>query len=564
MIWRHLISSFTALAGLVAAPAGVFAQGTGFIYQGRLAVGGTAVNGAFDFQFKLQDSATAGLQIGPVVTAAPVGVTGGVFAVNLDFGAGAFNGAARWLEIGVRTNGSALAHQVLSPRQAIAYTPLALYALTVADGSVTAAKVSGVLSSASIPALDASKITSGVLASNRLPANVAYTETASPAGMTVVSADAQDAALLARGYRNFSKIAAPAWVNGTGLGMPAPRAEHTAVWTGQEMMVWGGKLAGGAYSGSGGRYNPDADAWQVVSTVNAPSGRSRHTAVWTGLEMIVWGGFDGATYLGDGGRFAVAGQTWAGMATTLAPAPRHRHVAVWTGSRMAIWGGYNVTSGALADGAHYSPTNNVWATIPTTGAPAARAGASVVWTGTRGLIWGGEGAGGFLDSGRQLVCFSGVPVGWAAITQTGAPLARSGHTAVWTGTNMIVWGGLGAGGYLADGAAYNPTTDAWTSVSSSNAPTARALHNALWTGAEMVIFGGENGAGAAVTGAAYDPATDKWRTLSNPGAPQARSGATGVWTGSEAIFFGGMNNVTPLGELQRLTPQTAWYLFRKL
>ena len=52
--------------------------------------------------------------------------------------------------------------------------------------------------------------------------------------------------------------------------------------------VWGG-LAGG-YSNSGGRYNPATDSWTPTGTINAPAGRARHTAVWTGSEMIVWGG----------------------------------------------------------------------------------------------------------------------------------------------------------------------------------------------------------------------------------------------------------------------------------
>ena len=552
------------MAWLVGGPVGVFAQGTGFTYQGRLSQNAAPANGFYDLQFKLQDAATAGLQIGPPVTTAPLAVTGGVFAVTLEFGAGAFNGAARWLEITVRTNGSVLAYQVLSPRQAITYTPLALYALTVADGAVTAAKVGGVLDSGSIPGLDASKITSGVLASNRLPANLAYTDTTSPAGLTVVSSDPQDAALLARGYRYFSKIAAPVWVDGSGISVPAARVEQAAVWTGQELVVWGGKLSADNYSAAGARYNADLDAWQTVSPVNAPSARSRHTAVWTGLEMIVWGGFNGSTYLADGGRFSVANQTWSSVATTAAPAARDRHVAVWTGARMVIWGGRNLTTGVLSDGAHYSPANNLWTTLATANAPAARAGASAVWTGSRVVIWGGDGANGFLNSGGQLICFSGVPVGWTTNNLTGAPAARSGHTAVWTGTNMIVWGGLGLAGYLGDGAAYNPATDTWTPLPLANAPTARTLHSALWTGSEMLIYGGETASGAVATGAAYDPLTDKWRMLGYSGGPQARSGAAAVWTGSEAVFFGGMNGVTPLAALQRLTPQPAWYLFRKL
>ena len=47
---------------------------------------------------------------------------------------------------------------------------------------------------------------------------------------------------------------------------------------------------------TGGRYNPSTDSWTATSTTNAPSARADHTAVWTGSEMIVWGGGDAATF----------------------------------------------------------------------------------------------------------------------------------------------------------------------------------------------------------------------------------------------------------------------------
>ena len=54
------------------------------------------------------------------------------------------------------------------------------------------------------------------------------------------------------------------------------------------MIVWGGCNDSGSLN-TGGRYNPSTDSWTATSTTNAPAGRV-HTAVWTGSEMIVWGG----------------------------------------------------------------------------------------------------------------------------------------------------------------------------------------------------------------------------------------------------------------------------------
>src|SRR5207247_1522920 len=130
--------------------------------------------------------------------------------------------------------------------------------------------------------------------------------------------------------------------------VPDGRYNHTAVWTGSEMIVWGGQTdCPPCYSYTGGRYNPETDSWTATSITNAPSSRQDHTAVWTGSEMIVWGG-DGYSYgYGDvntGGRYNPGADTWTATTTMGAPAPRSHHTAVWTGIEMIVWGG--VTPGA--------------------------------------------------------------------------------------------------------------------------------------------------------------------------------------------------------------------------
>lgn len=59
---------------------------------------------------------------------------------------------------------------------------------------------------------------------------------------------------------------------------------------GPAVIVWGG-YDGSAVLGSGARHDPTADVWLPMSTIGAPDGRMAHTAVWTGTEMIVWGGY---------------------------------------------------------------------------------------------------------------------------------------------------------------------------------------------------------------------------------------------------------------------------------
>src|SRR5438128_5826334 len=106
-----------------------FVQTTPFTYQGRLIAGGTAANGSYDLQFTLWDALSGGTQQPqptPVtVTRNAVGVANGIFTVQLDFGAGAFPGADRYLEIGARPAGGG-ACTILSPRQQITATPYAV------------------------------------------------------------------------------------------------------------------------------------------------------------------------------------------------------------------------------------------------------------------------------------------------------------------------------------------------------------------------------------------------------------------------------------------------------
>src|SRR5436190_644518 len=98
------------------------------------------------------------------------------------------------------------------------------------------------------------------------------------------------------GMGNGSEISVPLdcadnnWTATSTVNAPDARGFHTAVWTGREMIIWGGFNFSSGFFNSGARYNPAADHWMATSTANAPSVRQSHTAVWTGREMIVWGG----------------------------------------------------------------------------------------------------------------------------------------------------------------------------------------------------------------------------------------------------------------------------------
>jgi N-acetylneuraminic acid mutarotase len=312
--------------------------------------------------------------------------------------------------------------------------------------------------------------------------------------------------------------AANSWTALPSNGAPAARWFHTAVWTGSELMVWGGQGSSG-YLNDGGRYNPVTDSWTALPTNGAPAARWCHTAVWAGSEMIIWGGtyFSGdfGYPCNDGGRYDPVANSWTMVPTNGAPAVRAEHTAVWTGSEMIIWGG------GLNDGGRYNPTANSWTALPATGAPAARYDHTAVWTGSEMIIWGGaKGTSWFFNDGGRYNPAANV---WTALPTNGAPAARSYHTAVWTGGEMIVWGGEGSipPFYRNDGGRYNPTANSWTGVPNNGAPVARIRHTAMWTGSKMILFGGFPDGGICLS--------DTWSYYPyGPAVRISRSGSTGA------------------------------------
>jgi N-acetylneuraminic acid mutarotase len=172
-------------------------------------------------------------------------------------------------------------------------------------------------------------------------------------------------------------------------GAPSSRQGNTAVWTGEEVIVWGGArgLNHVRYLNTGGRYDPDANTWRPTSTVDTPEERSGHTAVWTGEEMIVWGGARDTTgEPGTGGRYDPATDTWRTVALDGAPIARNRPYSAWTGTEMIVWGGIPF----LNTGGRYDPLSDRWTPTSTAGAPEGRDGQSAIWAETLLVVWGGD------------------------------------------------------------------------------------------------------------------------------------------------------------------------------
>src|SRR5436190_81053 len=143
---------------------------------------------------------------------------------------------------------------------------------------------------------------------------------------------------------------------------------------------WGGTNGSGALI-TGGKYNPLTDTWTTTTTTNAPLGRYRHTAVWSGTEMIVWGGRNAAFScfdLNTGGKYNPVTNSWTVITVTNAPSERESHTTVWTGNEMVVWGGHTYDCNPpfnqipLGNGAKYNPGTDTWTATTNTNAPTAR------------------------------------------------------------------------------------------------------------------------------------------------------------------------------------------------
>lgn len=327
-----------------------------------------------------------------------------------------------------------------------------------------------------------------------------------------------------------------------------PRSGATATSTGSEVIVWGGNAGGdGPISlADGAAYDPAADSWRSIPM--PPTGATYdawYEAVWTGAEMVIWGGRRGADPVSVGAAYDPLTDNWREIPTGPLSA-RFNHSMVWTGSEVIVWGGdaADDSEAPLADGAAYDPSTDLWRVIAA-GPLEARSGHIAVWTNDAYasdamLIWSGQGTGeAFLVTGAL---YNPRADGWRLIDSPQIP-PRVGATAVWTGSTAIVWGGVNQpppgcrDGALEDnpyaaceGATFDPQADGRRGQWFEQLPgplSARSGHTATWAGDVMVIWGGiDEDERPLADGAVYDPQL-YW--LSAPLAPTERAESDRFW-----------------------------------
>jgi hypothetical protein len=213
--------------------------------------------------------------------------------------------------------------------------------------------------------------------------------------------------------------------------------------------------------------------------------RAFHWAVWTGSEMIVWGGATTSGGSNTGARFQYGTGTWLPISTTGAPDMTYGtpEAVLWAGTRLIVTGGYYNQSverppGFFGFERHYRPNSylydpvaDAWSTI---GSLSYAQGFSAVWTGTEAIFWGGAYCSEYFtypgpnywhfycDSYGGGTRFNPATGTTSSVSNTGAPQERYRHTAVSVGSHqMLVWGGSVAVNQPPSYYEYQPAADGW-------------------------------------------------------------------------------------------------------
>lgn len=244
------------------------------------------------------------------------------------------------------------------------------------------------------------------------------------------------------------------------------------------------------------RYNPLTNTWQRLN--NLPAGlltpKDRPTFIWTGTELLIWGG-NGAN---DGYRYNPNTNIWTTMSNTNVPVARNFYLACFSGTELIIWGGNDVnTNAALSTGSRYNLASNTWTAMTNTNAPAFLYGANCIIDGTAMYVYGGSSSNVYSNKMNKYDLVANTwtqntPVGTAVPVRTGASLMNhNGYIYMYGGTYTPQFG---VTQFLVDGYVYNTATNSWSVNVGSGVPN--FLNGANFQrGSKVYSFGGVFGSG---------------------------------------------------------------------
>ncbi|HKY47189.1 MAG TPA: hypothetical protein VJQ79_04305 [Acidimicrobiia bacterium] len=269
-------------------------------------------------------------------------------------------------------------------------------------------------------------------------------------------------------------------------------------------------------------------------------GRVFPIVVWTGSEVVVWGGekpSEGAWHA-DGAAFNPATGTWRELADSPL-ASRSEHVAVWTGEEVLICCGRIVGSGVSAGA--YDPEADQWREI--SAPPISSAFAEAVWTGEEMFVFGGVGGGGTSNL-VGAAAFNPVTDSWRRLADLPYGLERTADATIGNGV-VYAWPSPSQGSRPGP-LAYDIAADEWSSLTKppEDAPLSPSL---VWTGEKLFAYGaGSNPEGNAIgIGVTFNPVGQTWRPIQQaplePVSPSEGTDASqkAVWVGGEVYIWTG-------------------------
>jgi sporulation and spore germination protein len=237
---------------------------------------------------------------------------------------------------------------------------------------------------------------------------------------------------------------------------PAGRA-GIARWTGRELVEWGGGCCGDV-SSDGAAYDPSKNTWRKIA-LPPVGGQQSPVGAWTGKELVIFPGRDPEGKPVGGAAYDPAKDTWRALGSK--PEPALGASAVWDDHDVLVVGGSRA-HGLATNGIVYDPATNRSRRLAQS---SGRIGAAIVWTGRRVLVWGGKTFPGATVALRHGLSYEPIGNRWAPLPQSPLP-GRVGPTAVWTGRELIAWGGSTTScrrngpcqtRFHADGVAFRPT-----------------------------------------------------------------------------------------------------------
>ena len=186
------------------------------------------------------------------------------------------------------------------------------------------------------------------------------------------------------------------WRGVSGTAAPSPRIRSATIWTGDRVMVWGGRVFPEELEGTtrflntGALYDPSFDRWTEISLAGAPSVRELPSLAWTGKEVIVFGGVTSEFQI-TGGAFDPQANRWRPIKNGPLPANPNpiRSRCVWTGTEVLFLNGTRIDS--------YDPFHNEWApNAEQPNYPDSLADGPINWTGMEMIGWDGRSSTGYL------------------------------------------------------------------------------------------------------------------------------------------------------------------------